>query len=177
MTIYTIGHSTRSGDEFAEILEAFKVRVLVDIRTIPRSRRNPQFEGGTLEPTLRKRGIDYLHMRALGGLRHPKKDSANGGWRNESFRGYADYMQTNEYSEALTQLMKQASKESTAIMCAEALPWRCHRSLVGDTLVVRGVKVIDILSATKSQEHQLTAWARVEGARVTYPPDAEPRDN
>ena len=177
MTVFTIGHSTRTAEEFVEILDAFEVRLLVDIRTIPRSKRNPQFEGTTLERTLRERGFNYLHMRALGGLRHPKKDSVNGGWRNESFRGYADYMQTSEFGEALAQLMKRASEERTAIMCAEAVPWRCHRSLVGDALIVRGVEVIDILSATKSQEHRLTAWARVEGTRVTYPPSAESSDN
>ncbi len=174
--IYTVGHSTRTTEEFTALLKIFYIEQLADIRTIPRSRKNPQFESAALRGTLQQHGIGYLHLPALGGLRHPKKDSINTAWRNDSFRGYADYMQTPEFAAALTTLMELAAQSTTALMCAEAVPWRCHRSLVADALLVCGIPVLDILSATAAKEHKLTAWARVDGVRVTYPANANPRD-
>ena len=174
--IFTIGHSTRTVEEFVRILQAFEIELDVDIRAVPRSRRNPQFEGDALRKTLEENRIEYVHARALGGLRPAKKDSINTGWKNASFRGFADYMQTQEFAEALDWLIAAAAKKTAVIMCAEAVPWRCHRSLVGDALLARGVEVIDILSATNSKEHKLTAWARVDGRQVTYPEAREPRD-
>jgi len=169
VTVYTIGHSTRTADEFSNILKTFGIDLVADIRTIPRSRRNPQFERDVLSRALADQGIQYLNIGGLGGLRHPGKDSPNGGWRNNSFRGYADHMQTQEFAAALAELIVAAKEKTAAIMCAEAVPWRCHRSLVGDALVVRGIEVIDILSAVNSRAHRLTSWARVEGLRITYP--------
>jgi uncharacterized protein (DUF488 family) len=169
ITVYTIGHSTRSADEFLAILCAFAIELVVDIRTVPRSRRNPQFDQTELERFLGEHGINYLHMPALGGLRRPRKDSINTGWENASFRGYADYMQTAEFARAIDYLIELAGAQRTVIMCAEAVPWRCHRSLVGDALLVRGVAVEDIMSQTSSRPHKLTLWARVEGLVITYP--------
>lgn len=169
LTIYTIGHSTRPIGEFIAMLESFRIELVCDIRTIPKSRRNPQFAGDALCDALAKRGIEYVHLKALGGLRHPRKDSPNGAWRNDSFRGYADYMQTAEFAEAVKDLIARATQKRTAIMCAEAVPWRCHRSLVGDALVVRGVAVEDITSETRAQAHKLTPWAKVDGVEITYP--------
>ncbi len=167
--IYTIGHSTRSPEEFLAILEAFAIELIADIRTVPRSRRNPQYEQEALTRSLADHGIGYVHLRELGGLRRPRKDSPNMGWVNESFRGYADYMQTPEFAKGIDDLISRASERRTAIMCAEAVPWRCHRSLVGDALVARGIEVEDILSEKSSKPHRLTAWARVDGESVTYP--------
>ena len=167
--IYTVGHSTHSGDEFLAILNAFGIELLADIRTVPRSRHNPQYERDTLDAFLAEHGIEYVHLAALGGLRRPRKDSVNTGWRNDSFRGYADYMQTPEFGNAIEDLMARAAERRTVIMCAEAVPWRCHRSLVGDALLVRGIEVEDIMSATNSKPHRLTPWARVEGGGITYP--------
>ena len=172
--IYAIGHSTRSADEFVALLAAHDVRLLVDVRTIPRSRRNPQFNSDRLSQTLRQTGIQYVHLPALGGLRRPSPHSVNLGWRNESFRGYADYMQTLAFSSALEQLIELASSAPTAIMCAEAVPWRCHRSLIGDALVVRGIEAAEIVSTTRMTPHTLTSFARVDGIRLTYPPEGLP---
>jgi uncharacterized protein (DUF488 family) len=169
MIIYTIGHSTRSADEFMRILRAYPIELIADIRTIPRSRHNPQYDQRELSRLLANEGIEYVHLAALGGLRHPQKDSPNTGWRNASFRGYADYMQTQEFARAIDDLMVRASKKTMALLCAEAVPWRCHRSLVGDALLVRHVDVRDILDETHIQPHQLTPWARVEGLKITYP--------
>ena len=169
MTVYTIGHSARTAEEFVKILEAHSTQLVADIRTVPRSRHNPQFESETLRSKLQQHGIGYFHLAALGGLRHAKKDSINTAWENASFRGYADYMQTDGFSSALEELIDMAGRRRTAIMCAEAVPWRCHRSLVGDALLIRHIEVMDILSATNSKPHRLTSWARVEGTRVTYP--------
>jgi uncharacterized protein (DUF488 family) len=169
MTVSTVGHSTHPIEEFIGILEAHGIRRLVDVRTIPKSRRNPQFNRESLSASLPKAGIDYFHLPGLGGLRHPRKDSINTGWRNASFRGYADYMQTPEFANNLNHLMELATDAPTAIMCAEAVPWRCHRSLIADALVARGIAVMEILSATKSQPHGMTAFAQVEGQRVKYP--------
>ncbi|MBV9303597.1 MAG: DUF488 domain-containing protein [Acidobacteriaceae bacterium] len=167
--IYTIGHSTRAADEFLAILNAFGIELVADIRTVPRSRHNPQYEEKSLRSFLAEHRIEYIHLPALGGLRHPKKDSPNSGWRNASFRGYADYMQTPEFDTAIEDLMARAAEKRTVLMCAEAVPWRCHRSLVGDALLVRGVDVEDIMSEKSSRSHQLTPWARVERYQVTYP--------
>ncbi|MBV8867662.1 MAG: DUF488 domain-containing protein [Acidobacteriaceae bacterium] len=168
-TVYTVGHSTRTAEEFAALVKTFEVEQLADTRTIPRSRKNPQFESAALRHTLQQQGIAYLHLPELGGLRHPRKDSLNTAWRNDSFRGYADYMQTSEFAAALDRLIGLSAMRITAIMCAEAVPWRCHRSLVADALLIRDIPVVDILSATNSKQHQLTAWARVDGLRITYP--------
>ena len=168
-TVLTIGHSTRSIESFIEMLRAYGVKRLVDVRTIPRSRTNPQFNRESLAQSLAEAGIGYTHVAELGGLRHARKDSRNTGWRNASFRGYADYMQTPEFEAAIQSLIEAAKREQVTIMCAEAVPWRCHRLLIGDALKVRGIDVEDIMSATRTQPHQLTSFARVVGTQVTYP--------
>jgi uncharacterized protein (DUF488 family) len=169
MTVSTIGHSTHPIEEFIAMLQAHGILRLVDVRTIPKSRHNPQFERDALALSLASTGIEYTHLPGLGGLRHPHKDSINTGWRNASFRGYADYMQTPDFAANLERLIELASERPTAIMCAEAVPWRCHRSLIADSLSVRGIDVQEILSATKTQPHSLTPFARVQGHQVTYP--------
>jgi uncharacterized protein (DUF488 family) len=176
MTVSTIGHSTHPIEELISMLQAHGIRRLVDVRTIPKSRRNPQFSQENLAGSLQTAGIEYRHLPGLGGLRHPRKDSMNTGWRNASFRGYADYMQTAEFVENLTHLIEIASEAPTAIMCAEAVPWRCHRSLIADALVARGIQVADILSVAKSQPHAITPFAKVEDERVTYPEKASSLD-
>jgi uncharacterized protein (DUF488 family) len=170
-TVFTIGHSTRPMAEFIEILKAHGVRCVADVRSIPRSRHNPQFNRETLARHLRAARIGYLHLRKLGGLRRAKADSKNLGWHNASFRGFADYMQTNEFLVGLERLEKLVVRRPTAIMCAEAVPWRCHRSLIADALLVRDFPVKDILNASRAQEHELTPFARVRGLRITYPTD------
>lgn len=167
--IYTLGHSTRTQQEFLSILGAFSIRSIVDIRTIPRSRKNPQFDQDEFRRWLNEHEVNYIHLGGLGGLRHSRKDSVNMGWKNASFRGYADYMQTPAFESAIEELIALAALHTSAIVCAEAVPWRCHRSLVADALVVRGMEVRDILSASASKPHKLTPWATVDGARVTYP--------
>ena len=173
-TIFTIGHSTLPIDEFVAVLEAYGIARLVDVRTVPRSRHNPQFNADALAASLAERQIDYLAMPALGGLRRPRPDSANAGWRNDSFRGYADYMQTDAFREAVDQLARIGEEKRSAIMCAEAVPWRCHRSLVADALDVRGVPAVEILPDRSSRLHKLTPFARVEGGTITYPSE-QPR--
>jgi uncharacterized protein (DUF488 family) len=167
--IFTVGHSTRTVDELATMLRAFDVSVLADVRTIPRSRHNPQFEGEALREALQSRGIRYVHIPELGGLRRARKDSPNTAWRNASFRGYADYMLTEDFEAGLAALRALASEGTVAMMCAEAVPWRCHRSLVADALTARGVQVSHIMSAKQAAPHEMTKFARVEGDRVTYP--------
>lgn len=167
--ILTVGHSNRPLEKFLEILQAHGVERVVDVRTMPRSRHNPQFNGDALEDSLRKAQIGYTHLKNLGGLRHARADSQNLGWRNASFRGYADYMQTPEFAEGLDRLLGLAAQQRCAILCAEAVPWRCHRSLVADALTARGIRVEHILSATKRNEHSLTPFARIRGTQVTYP--------
>ena len=169
--IFTIGHSTRPIDEFLELLSANGVKQLIDIRTIPKSRHNPQFNGDTLAKSLRAGRIRYLHLKELGGLRRAKPDSINLGWRNASFRGFADYMQTPEFAEALERAIKLAEARPTALMCAEAVPWRCHRSLVADALLVRGIHALEIIGPSKPKEHTLTPFAHVRGMKITYPSD------
>lgn len=174
--VYTIGHSTRKIDEFIYLLKLNKVKLLVDIRTIPRSRHNPQFGQEDLEIALLENSVKYKYMAELGGLRPKVKNSCNFGWHNESFRNYADYMQTGEFNQAITSLIDLANEQTTVIMCAEAVPWRCHRSLIGDALIVRGVEVYDIMSTTSSKLEHLTPFAKVENKKVTYPDD-QPRQH
>jgi uncharacterized protein (DUF488 family) len=171
-----VGHSNKPLPEFLELLPAHQIGLLVDVRTMPRSRHNPQFNSEALAEALANSGIAYEHMPGLGGLRHPRKDSINTAWRNDSFRGYADYMQTTEFVRNLERLCDlartwQARTEPTgvAIMCAEAVPWRCHRSLIADALTARGIPVAHIMSASKAEPHRLTSFARVAGTSVTYP--------
>lgn len=171
----TIGHSTLPVEVFLAILRENKVAMLADIRTVPKSRHNPQFAQENLEPALATAGIEYRWFRELGGLRHTRKDSINTGWRNASFRGYADYMQTPEFASALDGLLKTVPEAHTALMCAEAVPWRCHRSLVADALTVRGIPVEEITYTAKGKSHRaphkMTSFARVEGGRLWYPPE------
>ncbi len=167
--IYTIGHSTRPITEFISLLDQNGIKQLVDIRTIPRSRHNPQYEQTALELSLPDAGISYVYMKDLGGLRPKVEDSINLGWHNLSFRNYADYMQTESFTTALDELIKLAQNTPTAIMCAEVVPWRCHRSLVGDALLVRGLRVLDIIDQHPPRQHQLTAFAQVHGTQITYP--------
>ena len=167
--VLTIGHSTRSIEEFIGLLQAHRVSRVVDVRTVPRSRHNPQFNKDSLPASLGKAGLRYVHMPGLGGLRHARRDSINLGWRNASFRGYADYMQTPEFEENLEELIALAGQERIAIMCAEAVPWRCHRSLIADWLTVRGICTEDIMSVTQCRLHALTPFAKVRGTTVTYP--------
>lgn len=168
-SIYTIGHSTRPVDEFLQILHHYGMEVLVDVRTVPGSRHNPQYNQEALASSLAEAGIEYLHMKGLGGLRHARNDSQNRGFRNASFRGYADYMQTPEFDENLDRLITTLRDRPTVIMCAEAVPWRCHRSLIGDALAVRGISVYDILDLGEVRAHKLTDWAEVAGTKIVYP--------
>ena len=169
-TVFTIGHSTRSFDELVRLLRAHGVERLVDVRTIPRSRHNPQFNRETISKALRNRRLSYRHMKSLGGLRHAHRDSTNTGWRNASFRGYADYMQTVPFKEALEKLIQLVRQKSTAIMCSEAVPWRCHRSMIADALVIRGIPVEHILTVGSTKPHTLTTFAQVKRTQITYPP-------
>ncbi len=169
LSVFTIGHSTRTMDEFIELLKTYCVALVVDVRTVPRSRHNPQFNKETLPNTLKPEGIKYIHMPDIGGLRRPKHDSINLAWKNSGFRGYADYMQTQEFTDNLLKIIALARENRLALMCAEALPWRCHRSLISDALVVRHVKVEHVISATSCLNHQLNEMAHVEGTQITYP--------
>jgi len=169
--IFTLGHSTLPIERFIALLRAYGIERLVDIRTVPRSRHNPQFNDTTLASTLAAEGVEYVPMQTLGGLRHARKDSTNTGWRNASFRGYADYMQTEQFHDALETLIEISRQKRVAIMCAEAVPWRCHRSLVADALSTRAVAVIEILSERDYRTHKLTPFAHVEGMQITYPAD------
>jgi Protein of unknown function, DUF488 len=169
--VFTIGHSTLPIDRFIALLRTYGIELLVDIRTVPHSRHNPQFNRPALTDTLSAEGIDCVHIYALGGLRRAHKDSLNTGWRNGSFRGYADYMQTEAFLRALETLILLGRSKRTAIMCAEAVPWQCHRSLVADALGVRGIPVVEILSETSYRMHRLTSFAQVDGMQITYPPE------
>jgi len=173
--VVTLGHSTRTADEFLRLLHHHGVTALADVRTVPRSRRHPQFAKENLAPTLEANGIAYHHFPGLGGLRRPRKDSPNDAWRNDSFRGYADYMQTPEFAEALDAFLSWAGGyERTALMCAEAVPWRCHRSLVADALLVRGIVAREVIGLKEARPHKLTPFARVDGTRILYPAEAAP---
>lgn len=189
--LWTIGHSTRPIEEFLALLMAHGIQQLVDVRTVPRSLHNPQFNTDALAKSLAKAGISYQHSADLGGLRKPSKDSINAGWHNKSFRGYADYMQSKEFGKAIEELMADSRPPvvspahpghaetrplRVAIMCAEAVPWRCHRSLIADALVSRGFEVRHIMTETKADPHKLTSFATVENGLLRYPdPDATPR--
>jgi uncharacterized protein (DUF488 family) len=167
--IFTIGHSTRSSEEFIAMLNAHGIEQLVDVRTVPGSRRNPQFNQENLPGALRSAGIAYEHAPTLGGLRRPRKDSQNTGWRNESFRGYADYMQSREFAAAIEKLIETGANAKTTVMCAEAVPWRCHRSLIADALTARGVEVRHVMTREKADLHKMTEFAVVEGTNLWYP--------
>ena len=170
--VFTIGHSTKALDAFISLLQAHTVTLVVDVRTIPRSRHNPQFNHDTLPDNLHTAGISYVHMPGLGGLRHARKESPNTGWHNSSFRGFADYMQTGEFEKSLEELINLAKSEQIALMCAEAVPWRCHRSLIADALLVRGISVEHIISPKRSSSHSLTPFAKINGMMITYPPES-----
>jgi uncharacterized protein (DUF488 family) len=172
-TIWTIGHSTRSIEAFLGLLATHGIEQLVDVRLIPYSRRNPQFNSEALQASLTAAGPRYEPMPALGGRRKPCPDSPNSGWRNASFRGYADYMQTDEFSRALEELMAYGGKKRTAIMCAEAVPWRCHRSLIADALVSAGWDVCHIVSNAKPKPHELTSFAMLAHGRLVYPASSQ----
>ena len=169
--VFTVGHSTLPIEQFTSLLHAYGIARLADIRTVPRSRHNPQFNGDALGGVLKPEHVEYISLPMLGGLRHARRDSSNTGWRNKSFRGYADYMQTEAFEEGLATLIDMSRQKRTAIMCAESVPWRCHRSLVADALGVRGIPVVEILSESSYPLHKLTPFAHVEGTHVTYPPE------
>jgi len=175
--VCTIGHSNRSTNAFTDLLLGNEIARVLDVRTVPKSRHNPQFNRETLCESLSVSGIGYTHLPGLGGLRHAKSDSLNTGWNNPSFRGYADYMQTPEFAENVQWVADLAARERCALMCAEAVPWRCHRSLIADALLVRGVRVEDIIGPGKRRLHRLTGFAHVNGLQITYPapPDARAR--
>jgi uncharacterized protein (DUF488 family) len=171
LRVFTIGHSTRPISEFIELLRTNGIERLLDIRTIPRSRHNPQFDTDALAKSLHEANIEYIHMKELGGLRKPLPDSRNTGWRNAGFRGYADYMQTSEFEEAIARAIDLALEKPTVLMCAEAVPWRCHRSLTSDALVARGIEVLEIVSKSPPKPHKMTPFAHVHGKQITYPAD------
>jgi uncharacterized protein (DUF488 family) len=171
-SILTIGHSTRTLEEFIGLLHAHAATCVVDVRTVPRSRHSPQFNLASLPGSLKEAGLGYVHLSGLGGLRHARHDSVNLGWRNASFRGFADYMQTPEFAQSLDALVQLANQERIVLMCAEAVPWRCHRSLIADALLVRGIRTEDIMSPFRRQVHTLTLFAKVRGTTITYPAEA-----
>ena len=167
--VFTIGHSTRPIDDFIHLLKSHGVQRLIDVRTLPRSRFNPHFDIAQLPALLRTAHIHYTHLPGLGGLRRPRPDSINLGWRNKSFRGYADYMRTPAFKQGLERCLELAGAERVALMCAEAVPWRCHRSLIADALVARGIDALEIASDSRVRPHVLTPFAEVQGTDVTYP--------
>ncbi len=169
MTIWTIGHGTRALEALARLLGEHAIALLADVRTVPRSRRNPQFNREAMPAALARFGIAYVHLPGLGGLRRPRRDSRNTWWQNAGFRGYADYMETAEFAAEVDGLLARAAERRTAVMCAETVPWRCHRSLLADALLGRGVEVIHILGPGRAAPHTLTAGARVEDGRISYP--------
>lgn len=169
--VCTIGHSNRPIEEFLELLRLNDIECVLDVRTVPKSRHNPQFGQDRLPQSLEQAGIGYRHMAALGGLRHPSKDSPNSGWRNTSFRGYADYMQTGAFVECVDAVADLARSTRCVLMCAESVPWRCHRSMVADALAIRAVAVEHIINKGKRRAHTLTPFAHVEGTTITYPPE------
>ena len=172
MMIFTVGHSTHPIGEFIRILDAFEIKQVIDVRTIPRSRHNPQFNEEELRNNLHQHGIEYARLEGLGGLRHTTEKSGNTAWKNASFRGFADYMQTPDFSKSMDELVELAGKKRSVIMCAEAVPWRCHRSLIGDALLILNIGVVDIYNETHSKPHLLTPWAVVDGNTITYPDPA-----
>lgn len=168
-TVLTLGHSTRPIEAFLDLLGGHHVSRVIDVRTVPHSRHNPQFDTATLSGTLAAVNIGYAHAPGLGGFRRTTADSPNSGWRNKSFRGYADYMQTADFAENLMGLIDLARRERLALMCAEAVPWRCHRSLIADALIIHGVSTCEIASPTRLRPHKLTPFACVRGTHITYP--------
>ncbi|HMK65918.1 MAG TPA: DUF488 domain-containing protein [Thermodesulfobacteriota bacterium] len=174
--IFTIGHGTRSLDQFIGLLLSFQVQLVVDIRTVPRSRHNPQFNRETLPDDLGKENIGYHHQSGLGGLRKTVPDSVNRGWHNASFRGFADYMQIEAFESNLNALIKSVHEQTLVLMCAETLPWRCHRSLIADALVIRNIPVFHIFKMGTAEEHKLTSFARVRGTALTYPASESNRE-
>jgi uncharacterized protein (DUF488 family) len=172
--VYTIGHATRTIEEFIGILKSHKIETVVDVRTIAASRHNPQYNKEELHKSLSREGIAYIHMTGLGGLRHTTNTSINTAWRNASFRGFADYMQTASFHESIERLIAVACEKAVVVMCAETLPWRCHRSLIGDALLIRNIHVEDIISEKVSKPHVLTSFAKIDGDRIYYPKAVEP---
>jgi uncharacterized protein (DUF488 family) len=172
LEVFTIGHSNRPWIEFLKLLRTHGIQRVIDVRSIPASRHNPQFNRAVLAAKLRSARIAYVHLPKLGGRRRAKPDSPNMGWRNSSFRGYADYMQTAEFQAGLDRAIQLATKKKTALMCAEAVPWRCHRSLIADALLVRKIRVADIVGGKSARAHRLTPFARISGKHITYPPGA-----
>ena len=172
-TVSTIGHSNRSIEEFVELLKRNHIACVLDIRTVPKSRHNPQFGQDQLPGSLAAAGIEYRYLAGLGGLRRPRPDSPNAGWRNTSFRGYADYMQTEEFARNVDSVIELAQDRRCALMCAEAVPWRCHRSLVAVALLVRGIPVEEIIGPQTPRPHELTPFAHVDGLHITYPSDSQ----
>ena len=168
--VFTLGHGARTIDDFLGVLDSYHIRCLVDVRTVPRSRHNHQFNKDALSSVLEGQGIDYRHAPGLGGFRHPRPDSVNDGWRNESFRGFADYMATETFGKAMDELVLLSAATRTVLVCAETLPWRCHRSLIADALTVRGIAVEHIFKVGVSQKHRMTPWARTDGNRLTKLP-------
>jgi uncharacterized protein (DUF488 family) len=175
--VLTVGHSNRPLAEFLQLLQAHRVTLLADVRKMPGSRHNPQFGREILSQALQQAGIGYVHLPGLGGLRRRQPDSPNTGWKNASFQAFADYMVTPEFDGSLEELLERSRGQRVALMCAEAVPWRCHRSLIADALVVRGIAVEHILGASRTQPHTLRPWARVQGVRITYPPTATDTDD
>jgi uncharacterized protein (DUF488 family) len=167
--VFTIGHSTRTIEQFVRLIKAHGVGRVIDVRAIPYSAHNPQFNRREFALALRRAGLHYRHMPGLGGRRRPRANSTNTGWRNAGFRGYADYMQTSAFAASLTRCVELAREETAVLMCAESVPWRCHRSLIADALIARGVEVREITSGVRSRRHALTPWAVVKGTRITYP--------
>jgi len=167
--VLTIGHSTRTLEEFVQLLEVYGLTLVVDVRTVPHSRHNPQFNKENLPISLKHYGVRYIHMPEIGGLRHPKQESVNTAWKNSGFRGYADYMQTQEFADSLLKIVALARENRLALMCAEALPWRCHRNLISDALVVRHLKVEHIIGKDSVINHEINSLAQVEGTKITYP--------
>jgi uncharacterized protein (DUF488 family) len=175
LLIHTVGHSTRSAEEFVALMREFGIEHVADVRTVPRSRHNPQFDISAMPEWLSDVGIAYEHMPGRGGFRRTTPDSPNLGWHSSAFRGYADYMQTHEFAAAIDHLVVEARQHVVTVMCAEAVPWRCHRSLIGDALVVRGIAVNDIIGPGSARPHRLTAFAKADGERLTYPPESSSR--
>jgi uncharacterized protein (DUF488 family) len=169
LVVFTIGHSTRSIAAFIRVLKAHGVTRVIDVRTMPQSRHNPQFSRSRLSPALHNSRIHYRHLPGLGGLRRARPASTNTAWRNASFRGYADYMQTPEFAESVERCIALATRERVVLMCAEAVPWRCHRSLIADALLARGVEVREIVNAVRTRKQTVTPWARIDGTHVSYP--------
>ncbi len=169
LRLWTVGHSTRTLEELIGILAAHRIEWLADVRSVPRSRRHPCFDRATLPGPLGRAGIGYSHEPGLGGLRRPRADSTNLGWQNPGFRGYADHMETDEFERHFGALMARAAAARLTVMCAEAVPWRCHRSLIADAATARGIEVRHILTAGEARPHRMTPFARVSDGRVRYP--------